>query len=144
MDIIVKDNLTLADVANNPGAFPAEVKAVSLEVVKKIKQQLREMEIAISGNVIEEMKTDNASKILFLSVDGSEKTLTLKSAPKKLNPAIKNYEDYLITNGFPNLLETKIVPISWSSAKEIRKQGSKIQEVIDHLYVEGQQSIEIK
>jgi len=144
MDIIVKDNLTLADVANNPGAFPAEVKAVSLEVVKKIKQQLREMEIAISGNVIEEMKTDNASKILFLSVDGSEKTLTLKSAPKKLNPAIKNYEDYLITNGFPNLLETKIVPISWSNAKEIRKQGSKVQEVIDYLYVEGQQSIEIK
>jgi len=77
-------------------------------------------------------------------MDGQEKTLTLKSGTKKLNTSIKNYEDYLITSGFPNLLETKVVPLQWSACKEIRKQGNEIQRVIDHLYVDSDNKIEIK
>jgi hypothetical protein len=144
MDLTVKGQLTLPDVANNPSAYPAEVKAASLEVIKLLKNQLREMEIAISSNVINEMILDNASKIPFINNQGESHTLTLKSAPKKLNPSIKDYEIFAVESGYPNLLQTKVYPISWSEAKELRKMGGPIQQVIDKLYVEGNQTVEIK
>jgi hypothetical protein len=143
-DVIVIGNLTLPEIANNPAGYPAEVKAASLEVIKLLKNQLREMEIAISSNVINEMILDNASKIPFINNKGESHTLTLKSAPKTLNKNIKDYEVFAIEAGFPNLLQTKVIPISWSDAKELRKVGGSIQEVIDRLYVEGNQTVEIK
>jgi len=143
-EITIKDGITLVDVAKNPGNYPAELKAVSLETIKMLKSQLRDMEISISSSVIQELVTDHATKLIFLGVDGSEKTLTLKTAPKKLNSSIRNYEEFLTSKGFPNLLETKIVPLGWAACKEIRKQGSAIQEVIDQLYVEGIPTVEIK
>jgi len=90
------------------------------------------------------MILENATKIIFKDTHGEDHTLTLKSAPKKVNPNIKNVEQFVIDNGFPNLIETKIVPISWSECKELRKQGGQIQTVIDQLYVEGVQTVEIK
>jgi hypothetical protein len=143
-ELIVKDGITLIDVAKNPNNYPAELKAYSLETIKMLKSQLREIEIAISSNVINELVIDHATKLLFIGMDGAEKTLTLKSAPKKVNPNIKNVEQFVIENGFPNLIETKIVPISWSECKELRKQGGQIQTIIDQLYVEGVQTVEIK
>jgi len=77
-DVIVIGNLTLPEIANDPGSYPAEVKAASLEVIKILKSQLREMEIAISSNVINEMILDNASKIPFINNKGEEHCLTLK------------------------------------------------------------------
>jgi hypothetical protein len=144
MDLTVKGQLTLPEIANNPAGYPAEVKAASLEVIKLLKNQLREMEIAISSNVINEMILDNASKIPFINNKGESHTLTLKSAPKTLNKNIKDYEEFAISQGFPNLLQTKVIPISWSEAKELRKVGGSIQEVIDRLYVEGNQTVEIR
>jgi len=143
-EILVKDGITLFDIASNPNNYPSELKTYSLETIKLLKSQLRDIEIAISSNVINEMILENATKLLFVGMDGQEKTLTLKSGTKKLNTSIKNYEDYLITSGFPNLLETKVVPLQWSACKEIRKQGNEIQRVIDHLYVDSDNKIEIK
>jgi hypothetical protein len=140
----IDNNLTLLDIANNPAAFQPEVKAAALSTLKQMKAQIREIEIAISGNVIQEMILENATKIMFKDTHGEDHTLTLKSAPKKVNPNIKNVEQFVIDNGFPNLIETKIVPISWSECKELRKQGGQIQSVIDQLYVEGVQTVEIK
>lgn len=143
-EIIVKGTLTLQEIASYPADFPAEVKAAGLETIKMLKQQLRDMEISISSNVISEMIQDNATKIVFINSRGEDKTLTLKSAPKKLNPNIKDFDEYLLTKGFRNLGEMKFVPLSWSACKELRKQGGPIQEVIDYIYVDGQQSVEIK
>jgi Cdc6-like AAA superfamily ATPase len=145
-ELIVKDGITLIDVANNPNAYPAELKAYSLETIKMLKSQLREIEIAISSNVINELVIDHATKLLFVGSDGTEKTLTLKSAPKKLNANIKNFEQYVIDNGFAHsqLCDIKCVPKSWSEMKELRKQGGAIQEVIDKIYIDGTPGIEIK
>lgn len=140
----IENNLTLLDIAQNPASYQSEVKAAALSQIKQIESQLWEIKKSIQQNVISEMTAENATKIVFKDVSGDDRVLTLKSAPKKLNSAIKNYEEFLISKGFPNLLETKIVPLGWGACKEIRKQGNSIQEVIDMLYVEGLPSIDIK
>ena len=140
----LNNNLTLLDIANCPSNYQPEVKAAALDTIKQMKKQLRDIEIAISSNVIHEMTVDLATKILFVDTKGESHTLTLKSAGKKINPNIKSIEQFVTENGYPNLVETEVVPLSWSKCKELRKQGGKIQEVIDHIYVDDKQSIEIK
>jgi hypothetical protein len=140
----IENNLTLLDIAKNPAAYQPEVKAAALSTLKQMKAQIRDIEIMIASNVIHEMVQENATKILFKDTAGEDHTLTLKSAPKKLNPGIKTVEEFAIENGFPNLIETKVIPVSWSECKELRKQGGKIQEVIDRLYIEGSPTVEIK
>jgi len=140
----IENNLTLLEIAREPQNYQPEVKSAALSQIKQIESQLYEIKKSIQQNVISEMVAENATKIVFKDVSGEDRVLTLKSAPKKLNPNIKSVEDFLISNGFPNLGEMKYTPLSWSACKELRKQGSKIQEVIDMLYVEGAQSLEIK
>jgi len=136
--------MTLLDIARTPQSYPAEVKAAALSTIKQMKSQLRDIEIMISSNVISEMVLDSATKILFKDTQGDDHVLTLKSGTKVLNKNIKDAEQYVIEQGFPNLVETKVTPISWSACKELRKQGGEIQRVIDHLYVESDNKIEIK
>lgn len=140
----IESNLTLLDIARNPAAYQPEVKAAALSTLKQMKAQIRDIEIMISSNVIQEMITDHATKILFKDTKGEDHVLTLKTPPKKLNPNVKDVEQFAIENGFPNLIENKIVPISWGECKELRKQGGQIQEVIDKIYIEGTPSVEIK
>jgi len=140
----IENNLTLLDIARAPQNYQPEVKAAALSTLKQMRQQIRDIEIMISSNVIQEMATDHASKILFKDTKGEDHVLTLKSAPKTLNKNIKDYEIFAIESGFPNLLQTKVLPISWSEAKELRKCGGSIQEAIDRLYVEGSPGIDIR
>lgn len=142
--ITIDNNLTLLDIARNPASYQPEVKAAALSTLKQMKQQIRDIEIMISSNVIHEMIQENATKILFNDTAGERHVLTLKSAPKKVNPGIKDIETFAVESGFPNLIETKVIPISWSEAKELRKQGGQIQSVIDKLYIDGEQKVEIK
>jgi len=136
--------MTLLDIARDPAKYPAEVKAAALSTLKQMKAQIRDIEIMISSNVISEMVLDSATKILFKDTQGEDHVLTLKSGTKVLNKNIKDAEQYVIEQGFPNLVETKVTPISWSACKELRKQGGEIQRVIDHLYVDSDNKIEIK
>ena len=140
----IENNLTLIDIAKAPQNYQPEVKAAALSTLKQMKAQIRDIELSISQNVISEMTADNATKIVFKDVSGDDRVLTLKSAPKKINTNIKDIEIFCTEKGFPNLLESKVVPVSWSTCKELRKQGGNIQEVIDMLYVEGSPSIDIK
>ena len=136
--------MTLLDIARDPAKYPAEVKAAALSTLKQMKAQIRDIEIMISSNVISEMVFDSATKILFKDTQGEDHVLTLKSGTKVLNKNIKDAEQYVIEQGFPNLVETKVTPISWSACKELRKQGGEIQRVIDYLYVDSDNKIEIK
>ena len=140
----IENNLTLIDIAKAPQNYQPEVKAAALSQIKQIESQLWEIKKAISQNVISEMVSDNATKIVFKDVSGDDRVLTLKSAPKKINTNIKDIEIFCAESGFPNLGEMIFTPIKWSVAKELRKSGGRIQEVIDMLYVEGSPSIDIK
>ena len=146
MDIIVKEGLTLIDIARNPDSFPEEVIGAGLDVLKEFKAQIRDFEQTMTANIIRRMQTENATKLPFIGVDGKEKILTIKKGAMKLNPAIKNWEDYITQAGFtPDMLgEYKFSPLGWKDIKEIRKQGGNIQLVCDEMYKEGQPSIVIE
>ena len=146
MDIIVKEGLTLIDIARNPDSFPEEVIGAGLDVLKEFKAQIRDFEQTMTANIIRRMQTENATKLPFIGVDGREKILTVKKGAMKLNPAIKNWEDYITQAGFtPDMLgEYKFSPLGWKDIKEIRKQGGNIQLLCDEMYREGQPSIVIE
>jgi hypothetical protein len=140
------ENVTLEMIATNPNNFPEEVIGASLDVIIEMERKLREIKSAISFNIIGRMQKDNATKMQFVSTHGESKMLTLKPATPKLNGNIKDIEEFIVKSGFaPQMLgEFKFVPHSWGKMKEIRKQGSDIQVVIDEMYVAGNPSIEIK
>lgn len=145
-DIIVRDNLTLTDIASNPEAYPEEVVAAGLDVIKFFKSALRDYEQNLSGNIIRRMQHDNATKLPFIDTRGQEKILTIKKGSMKPNSGIKNFEEYIIKSGFApeQLGEYKFTIFSWKDIKEIRKQGGDVQLLCDELYKEGQSSIVIE
>ena len=146
MDIIVKEGLSINDLLANLNTMPEEVIAAGLDVIKNIETKLKDHKQAMSANLIRRMEHDNATKLPFIGVDGKEKVLTLKKGAMKLNPAIKNYEDYISAAGFtPGMLgEYKFTPLGWKDIKEIRKQGGNVQLVCDEMYKEGQPSLVIE
>ena len=145
-DIIIRDNLTIADIGSNPGAYPEEVLAAGFDVIKNIESQLRNYKQNITGNMIHRMTEDNATKLPFIGVDGKEKILTLKKSAMKPNPAIKDPEMYIQMNGFApsEFGEYKFTLCGWKDIKEKRKVGGNMQLLCDELYKEVQPSIIIE
>ena len=138
--------VTLRDMASNPTQYNDETLAAGIEVIKRIEAQTREMKAAISAVLIGKMQEDNATKLLFLDVDGAERTATLKTPPKEINKKIGDVSLFVEQNGFkPEMFGNyEYVPHKWSVIKELRKQGGNVQLVCDELYVDGKPSIDIK
>ena len=149
MDIVrqpIVDGVTLADIANNPSNYPEELICVAIDLISDFSKQLRDAKENITANLIHRMRDDNATKRVFQTADGTRKIATLKKGALKLNTDIKNYEAFIKKSGFhpQQLGEYKFVPFGWSTIKEIRKQGGKIQALCDELYPEGKPTLEIK
>lgn len=146
MDIIVKEGLTIDYIKANANNLPEEVVGAGLDVLKNIKAQIRDAELTMSASLIRRMREENATKLPFIGVDGKEKVLTVKKGAMKLNPAIKNWEDYITQAGFaPEMFgQYKFSPDPWNVAKEKRKVGGNTQLLCDEMYIEGQPSITIE
>ena len=146
MDIIVKEGLSINDILMNMDNFPEEVVAAGLDVLGNMEKQIRDKKQTMNANLIRRLQEENATKLPFIGVDGKEKVLTVKKGSMKLNPGIKNWEEFITQAGFtPDMLgEYKFSPLGWKDIKEIRKQGGNIQLLCDEMYREGQPSIVIE
>lgn len=139
------DGMSVHEICTSPGNYPDEVVAAAFDALKEIKSLVRDYEVNLSGNMIRRMTEDNATKIPFVNVRGEKKFLTLKKGAMKLNPAIKDYEEYIKQAGLaPEMIgEYKFVPHNWGKCKETRKMGGDLQLVIDEIYIEGPPSITV-
>ena len=137
--------MTVNEICANPDSYPEEVVAAAFDALNTIKKQIRENEINLSANMIRRMRENNATKIPYINVQGEKKFLTIKKGAMKLNPAIKDIEEYIKKAGlFPEMLgEYKFTPHSWGKCKESRKMGGDLQLVIDEIYVEGPPSLTV-
>lgn len=133
------------EICANPDSYPEEVVAAAFDALVLIKKQIRENEINLSANMIRRMREKNATKTPFMNIQGEKKFLTLKKGAMKIDPAIKDIEEYIKKSGLaPEMLgEYKFTPHSWGKCKETRKMGGNLQLVIDKIYVEGAPSLTV-
>jgi hypothetical protein len=137
--------MTVHEICVSPDNYPEEVVAAAFDALKEIKSQIREYETSISGNMIRRMREDNATKIPFINVKGEQKYLTLKKGAMKINPDIKNIEEYIQKAHLApeQIGEYKFTPFAWGKCKELRKMGGDLQVVIDDIYIEGTPSLTV-
>ena len=143
---ITIQNVTLANIGSDPNTYPEEVVCAAMDTIIEMERVLRLYKQNMTANILKRMAHDNATKIQFISTTGAERTATMKPGTKKLNPAIKDPEEFIKQAGFPaeQFGEYKFVPAGWSVFKEKRKLGGDVQLMCDELYVEGTPGIEIK
>jgi len=137
--------MSIQEICTRPDQYPDEVVAAAFDALKEIKSQIRDYEVNISGNMIRRMREDNATKIPFVGVDGERKFLTLKKGAMKVNPAIRNIEEYINQAGLtPEMIgDYKYTLFSWGKLKESRKMGGDLQLIIDEIYIEGTPSLTV-
>lgn len=143
---ITIQNVTLATIGSDPNTYPEEVVCAAMDTIIEMERVLRMYKQNMTANLIGRMRKDNATKIVFISTTGAERIATLKPGTKKLNPAIKDPEEFIRRGNFPpeQFGEYKFVPYGWSVIKEKRKLGGDVQLMCDELYVEGTPGIDIK
>lgn len=143
MNIIEKVNgVNINDVITRPEAYPEEVIGAAVDVIVEMSRQIREAEVRLKGHIIEKMKHDNATKLMFVSNDGGNKMITLKSGSMQCEN--KDADMVYKKHGFdPMEIGEYVFKPSWSKAKEARKFGGDKQLVIDELFKNGKQSITI-
>ena len=143
---ITIQNVTLATIGSDPNTYPEEVVCAAMDTIIEMERVLRMYKQNMTANLIGRMRKDNATKIQFISTTGAERIATLKAGTKKLNPAIKDTEEYIKSQGFDPMQfgEYKFVPAGWSVFKEKRKLGGNVQLMCDELYIEGTPGIDIK
>ncbi|MFA5423950.1 MAG: hypothetical protein WC374_08850 [Phycisphaerae bacterium] len=133
---------TLQDVAMNPDNYPEEIVAAYMDAVNMVNQQLREAKIQLEANILKRMTNDNATKMIFKSIDGCELVATRKKGAVKCEA--RDADEVMKQHGFqPGMIgDYKFVP-SWSKAKEASKLGGDIQVLIDDMFKEQKESITI-
>lgn len=133
---------TLQDVAMNPNAYPAEIRGAYLDVIKAMKSQLREVEQIIEAHLLSEMVHDNATKMVFKSIDGRDMVATRKKGSVQCKE--KDADERYKSEGFDPLeIGNYEFKASWTKAKEARKLGGDKQLIIDELFKEQKESIVI-
>lgn len=143
---ITIQNVTLATIGSDPNTYPEEVVCAALDTLTEMERVLRLYKQNITANLLNRMRHDNATKIQFIDTKGAERMATMKLGTKKLNPAIKDPEEFIRQSGFQpeQFGEYKYVPAGWSVFKEKRKLGGDVQLLCDEMYIEGTPGIEIK
>lgn len=112
---------------------PLELKASIYELLVDMTRKLYDRKKFIEMKIISEMQKENATKEIFISRDGSKKTIILKTeTPKPDKTLLSKWTD----SGFniSDLGEFEFRP-SWSKAKEQRKFGGDKQKIIDEIFV---------
>jgi hypothetical protein len=131
---------TLQDVIMNPDKYPIELQAAYMDVVNSMSKQIREAKKILEAHIRKQMADDNATKLLFKSIDGRELWATLKKGSMECEA--KNADEIMKEHGFqPTVIGNYEFKPSWTKAKEVRKQGGDIQVVIDDLFKESKESI---
>ena len=133
---------TLQDVAMNPGNYPVEILAAYIDATGEVTRQIREAKIMLEANLLKRMESDNATKLMFKSVDGRDLIATRKKGAVKCE--VKDADEVVKSHGFDPIQigDYKFSP-SWSKAKEARKLGGDIQLIIDEMFKEQRESITI-
>lgn len=133
---------TLQDVMMNPDKYPPEIIAAYADAVQAVSGQIREARTILEAHLLNKMVEDNATKLIFKSIDGRELIATKKSGQVKCEK--KNIDEIFKSAGFDPLTigNYKFDP-SWTKAKEIRKLGGDLQKLIDELFIKGRDSITI-
>lgn len=133
---------TLQDVSMNPDKYPVEIVAAYIDAVNMVNQQLREAKIQLEANLLKRMDDDNATKMIFKSIDGRELVATRKKGAVKCDA--KDADEIVKAHGFDPLTIGKYeFKPSWSKANEAWKLGGDLQVLIDDLFKEGRESITI-
>ena len=145
-ELVTVNNITLKEIGTNPDAYQEEVVCAALDTMQNVERTLKFFKQNIIANIHRRMQQNNATKIIFINEKREKKTATLKAATPKLNPVIRNPEEYIRLSGFEpgQLGEYKYTPYSWGKIKEIRKLGGELQVLCDELYAPGQPGIDIK
>ena len=127
-------------IAKNVRNLPEEVVCAALEYGKTKASQLREINTLLEGVIVEKMKADNATKMIFKNTSGQEMIATLKTGSVKCDS--KDPDIIYQEQGFDPLeIGEYIFKPSWSKAKEARKLGGNKQIVIDNLFKPGKDTI---
>jgi len=127
-------------IAKNVRNLPEEVVCAALEYGKTKASQLREINTLLEGVIVEKMKADNATKMIFKNTSGQEMIATLKTGSVKCDS--KDPDIIYQEQGFDPLeIGEYIFKPSWSKAKEARKLGRNKQIVIDNLFKPGKDTI---
>ena len=142
MDLIKIDE-TLLDVIKNPENYEIEICATSYDLLKDMAKQIRELQKGVEIRIMSEMIEDEATKLKFVSIDGTSKVATLSDGPMK---AVDNSFEVIRESGFDpdkfGNFEYKL--LSWSKLKETRKLGGAVKDLIDKLYVRGRKTIKLE
>ena len=142
MNIVETVNgISLRDVINTPAEYNDEVLGAAIETLNEYSRQLREAKVRLEGHLAHSMKQDGATKLIFMSADGSQRKLTLNKGKME---ASTDADEIYKKHGFDPLEigEYKYVA-SWSKAKEARKLGGEKQLVIDEIFKEGKEKLTI-
>jgi hypothetical protein len=134
--------LDIDDVICNPSAYEPEIVLAVIDSANDISRQAREVKMRLEADIISRMKKEDATKWMFIDVNGQERKATLKKGPVKceMKEADENYKMF----GFdPIEIGEYVFKPSWQKAKEARKFGGEKQKVIDGMFVEGKESIYI-
>jgi hypothetical protein len=133
---------TLMDVCMNPDSYPEEIVAAYMDAVVSVSQQIREARVMLEANLLKRMNADNATKMMFKSIDGRELVATKKKGAVKCES--KDADEIVKSHGFqPGMIGDYKFSPSWSKAREARKLGGDIQVIIDDLFKEQKESITI-
>ena len=134
---------TLRAICDNPSAYPEEMISAAIVVVKDMASQIREARTHLEGVLIEKMKTENATKLKFIGVDGRDYTATMKAGSMECDD--KSADVTYQNEGFDPLeIGSYVFKPSWSKAKEVRKLGGNKQLLIDEFFKPGKPSVDIK
>ena len=134
-------DVDIQDIVEHPGEYPIELVGATMDVINDMSRQLREAKLRIEGHIVEDMQSENATKIDIIGHDGLAKTITLKKGSIQ---ASRDVEEKYLDAGFPltDIGEYVFKP-SWTKAKESRKYGGKKQMVIDEIFRHGRNGLKI-
>jgi hypothetical protein len=134
--------IDIIDIAMRPDMYPDEAKGMALDEIKKVYNQISQFKMMLEGHIINKMKMENASKLVFIGTDGNEKIMKLKKG--SMTPD-KNAENKYKNAGFEPLeIGEFVFKPSWVKAKEARKFGGEKQTIIDEIFQEGKPSLIIE
>lgn len=144
-DLKVNDSLSIMDVVNNPADYPADFCSAVLDVIKEMSSQLNDSRDKIKNRIIKEMREDDATKLHFRSNSGRSKVITKNPGKRDCKLKSDQVEQTIEDKGFdPHQLGSYEYKLkSWSKLKEVRKQGGDIKDLIDSLYVQGDDWLKI-
>ena len=139
------NDIDINDIVKCPDNYPTELKSVVLENLKIYSRQLYGHIQNLSGNLMKEMKTDEATKIQYINQKNETMFVTLKNGSYECKFKPDEIERIIKDAGFdPIELGEYVYQLhSWSALKSKVKLGGAIKDLIEKLYLRGKKSLSI-